>query len=31
MKLLAIDIGNTTVNFGIFENKKLKKVKIFLF
>lgn len=29
MKLLAIDIGNTTINFGLFENKKLKKVKIF--
>ena len=29
MKLLAIDIGNTTINFGFFENKKLKKIKIF--
>lgn len=28
MKLLAIDIGNTTINFGLFENKKLKKIKI---
>ena len=25
MNLLAIDIGNTTVNFGLFENDKLKK------
>ncbi|MDO8735425.1 MAG: type III pantothenate kinase [Elusimicrobiota bacterium] len=24
MKLLAIDIGNTTINSGLFENKKLK-------
>jgi len=30
MRLLAIDIGNTTVNFGLFEDKKLKKsVKVF--
>ena len=41
MKLLAVDIGNTTINFGLFsaaqiggfasggENKKLEKVKIF--
>jgi len=29
MKLLAVDIGNTTINFGLFEDKKLKKkVKI---
>ena len=29
MKLLAIDIGNTTINFGLSENEKLEKIKIF--
>ncbi|MBI5573106.1 MAG: type III pantothenate kinase [Elusimicrobia bacterium] len=30
MKLLAIDIGNTTINFGLFENKKLEKATVFI-
>ena len=29
MKLLAIDVGNTTIKFGLFENKKLKKAAVF--
>ncbi|MFA5779967.1 MAG: type III pantothenate kinase [Elusimicrobiota bacterium] len=29
MKLLAIDIGNTTINFGLFENEKLEKATVF--